>query len=68
MLKIMFIMPPPFKMGRGHIASPLSVCTSRPVRTKNGIWAISFEYIGVLESYFHTQVYNYKIQVKFDYG
>ena len=52
MLKIMFIMPRHLKWGGGHIASPLSVCTSRPVRTKNGIWAISFEYIGVLESYF----------------
>ena len=38
-------MPPPFIMG-GHIASPLSV------RTKNGFWEISFEYIGVLDSYF----------------
>ena len=43
----------------GHIASPLSVHpyvrTSRtpcPVRTKNGFRAISFEYIGVLDSYF----------------
>ena len=49
-----FIIPPPLVMG-GHIASPLSVRTSRtscPVRTKNGFWAISFEYIGVLDSYF----------------
>ena len=42
--------------GGGHIASPLSVhpyvCTSRPIRMKNGFWAISFEYIGVLDSYF----------------
>ena len=30
----------------GHIASPLSV------RMKNGFWAISFEEIGVLDSYF----------------
>ena len=37
----------------GHIASPLSVRTYiRPVRTKNGFRAISFEYIGVLDSYF----------------
>ena len=33
----------------GHIESPLSV---RPVCTKNGFWAIYFEYIGVLDSYF----------------
>ena len=43
-------MPPPFIMGGGggggHIASPLSV------RTKNGFRAISFENIGVLDSYF----------------
>ena len=44
-------MPPPFVMeggggGGGHIASPLSV------RTKNGFPAISFECIGVLDSYF----------------
>ena len=43
-------MPPPFVMGGGgHIASPLFV---RPVRTKNGLRAISFKYIGVLDSYF----------------
>ena len=36
-------------MGGGHIASPLSV---RPVRRKNGFRAISFENIGVLDSYF----------------
>ena len=50
-------MPPPFIMGGGHIASPLSVRTYvrtyvRPVRTKNGFRAISFEYIDVLDSYF----------------
>ena len=40
-------MPLPFVMGGGgHIASTLSV------RTKNGFQAISFEYIGVLDSYF----------------
>ena len=62
-------MPPPFIMG-GHIASPLSV---RPyVRTSRTYekwfpddifwkrWCIGF--------IFHTQVYNHKIQVKFDYG
>ena len=45
--------------GGGHIASPLTVRpyirtsrTSCPVRTKNGFWAISLEYIGVLDSYF----------------
>ena len=37
---------------------------SRPVRTKNGLRAISFEDIGFIS---HTQVYNHKIQVKFDY-
>ena len=47
-------MPPPFIMGGGgHIASPLSVRPYvRPVRTKNGFRAISFENIGVLDSYF----------------
>ena len=59
-------MPPPFIMGGGgHIASPLSVrpyvrtyirtyirTYVRPVRTKNGFRAISFENIGVLDSYF----------------
>ena len=54
-------MPPPFIMGGGHIVSPLSVRpyvrTSvhtyvRPVRTKNGFRMISFENIGVLDSYF----------------
>ena len=35
--------------GAGHIASPLSV---RPVRTKKGFRAISFEYIGALDSCF----------------
>ena len=56
-----FFMLPPFIMGGGggHIASPLSVCTyirtsrrSCPLRTKNGFRAISFENIGVLDSYF----------------
>ena len=41
----------------GHIASPLPVRPSvrtyvRPVRTENGFPVISFEYIGVLDSYF----------------
>ena len=39
----------------GYIASPLSlhpVHTSRPKRVKNGFRAISFENIGVLDSYF----------------
>ena len=55
-------MPPPFIMG-GHIASPLSVRpyvrtyirtfrTSCPLRTKNGFRMISFENIGVWDSYF----------------
>ena len=67
-------MPPPFIMGGGHIASPLSV---RPyvrtyIRTSRTYekwfpgdifwkhWCIGF--------IFHTQVYTHKIQVKFDYG
>ena len=47
-------MPPPFIMGRGHIASPLSVRPSvHTSRTyENGFRAISFENIGVLDSYF----------------
>ena len=43
----MFIMPPPYIMGGGDIASPLSVRTY-----KKGFRAISFENIGVLDSYF----------------
>ena len=50
------VMPPPFIImggGGGHIASPLSVRTYvRPVCTKNGFRAISFENNGVLDSYF----------------
>ena len=48
-------MPPPFVMGGGGggAYSITLVRTSvRPVRTKNGFRAISFEYIGVLDSYF----------------
>ena len=46
-------MPPPFIMGGGHIASPLSVHTYvRTGRTKNGFRVISFENNGVLDSYF----------------
>ena len=49
-------MPPPFIMGGGAYSITLvrtSVCTYvRPVRTKNGFRAISFESIGVLDSYF----------------
>ena len=50
-------MPPPFIMGGGHIASPLSVgpfvrTYIRTSRTyENGFRAISFENIGVLDSY-----------------
>ena len=52
-------MPTPFLMG-GHIVSPLSV---RPVRMKNSFRAISFENIGVLDSYFiHMYVYYHKIR------
>ena len=40
-------------MGGGDKASPLCVRTYvRPVRTKKGFRAISFEYIGALDSYF----------------
>ena len=41
-----FYAPAIYNGGGGHIASALSV------RTKNGFRAISFEYIGVLDSYF----------------
>ena len=34
-----------------HIALPLSICPSHPVYTKNNFLAISFEFIGVLDSY-----------------
>ena len=47
-------MPPAFLIG-GNIESSLSVrsvLTSHPVCTKNGFQAMSFEYIGVLDSYF----------------
>ena len=52
-----FIMPPPFIMGGGGAYSITLVRTYvrtyvHPVRTKNGFRAISFEYIGVLNSYF----------------
>ena len=114
-----FYAPAIYNGGGGIIASPLYVRTYlRTSRTyKNGFRAISFENIGVLDSYFihrfiiikyrsssimdkihqlselwplisnekwfpgdifwiqlcigfifHTQVYNHKIQVKFDYG
>ena len=62
-------MPPPFIMGGGHIASPLSVRTYVLSRTYEKWfpgdifwkhWCIGF--------IFHTQVHNHKIQVKFDYG
>ena len=56
---IAYFYAPAIYNGGGHIASPLSVRpyirtsrTSCPVRTKNGFRAISFEYIGVLDSYF----------------
>ena len=51
-------MPPPIVMeAGGHIASPLSVRayirTYVPSGTyEKGFWAISFEYIGALDSYF----------------
>ena len=45
--------PAIYNGGGGHIASPLSIHTYvRPVRTKNGFRGISFENIGVLDSYF----------------
>ena len=55
-LALSFYAPAIYNGGGGHIASPLSVRTyirtSHPVCTKNGFRAISFEYIGVLDSYF----------------
>ena len=50
-------MPPPFIMGGGGAYSITLVRTSvhpyvRPVRKKNGFRAISFENMGVLDSYF----------------
>ena len=54
-------MPPPFIMGGGGAYSITLVRTSirtyvctyvHPLHTKNGFRAISFEYIGVLDSYF----------------
>ena len=54
-----FFMPPPFIMGGAYSITLVrtSVHTYvrtyvRPVRTKNGFRAISYEYIGVLDSYF----------------
>ena len=48
-----FYAPAIYNGGGGHIASPLSVRTYvRPVRTKVGFRTISFEDIGVLDSYF----------------
>ena len=52
-----FYAPAIYNGGGGHIASPLSVrpyvrTYVRPLRTKNVFRAISFEYIGVLDSYF----------------
>ena len=52
----------------GHIASPLSVRTSGLIRTKNGFWAISFDYICVLDSYFIHRYIILKKQVRFDFG
>ena len=40
---------------------------SCPVRKKNGFRALSFEYIGVLDSYFIHRYIIKKIQVKFEY-
>ena len=56
-------MHPPRGVGLGHIESPLSVRMS-PV--EYGFRVTSFEYIGVLDSYFIHIIY--KIQVKFDLG
>ena len=59
-LNLKFLCPPPFLMGGGgHIASLLSICmyVCTYVRlyihiTNNGFRLISFENIGVLDSYF----------------
>ena len=67
-----FVMPPPFILGGGGAYSITLVRSYvhtyvMPVRTKNGFLVISFENIGVLDSYFiHRYIYNHKIQVKFD--
>ena len=46
-------MPPPFIMGGGYSITLVRMSRrSSPVRTKNGFRAISFEDIGVLDSYF----------------
>ena len=75
-------MPPPFIIGRGaygitlvrtystYVPNVPYVCKSR---TKNGVRAISVDNTGALDSYFmyryfHIQVYNHKIHVKFDKG
>ena len=58
---LMLIMPPPFIMGGGGggggaysitLVRPYVRTYVRPVRTKNGFRAISFENLGVLDSYF----------------
>ena len=51
-----YIYAPAIYNGGGHIASPLSVHTYVPYVRK------------MVSGRFHTQVYNHKIQVKFDYG
>ena len=59
-MELCFYAPVIYNEGGGHISSPLSVRpyvrtyirTSRPVSTKNGFRAISFEDIGVLDSDF----------------
>ena len=56
-----FYAPAIFNAGGAY--SITLVCTSHTY--KNGLRAISFEYIGVLDSYF-IYVYNHTIQVKFD--
>ena len=56
-MRPLFYAPAIYNGGGGHIVSPLSVrpyihTYVRPVRTKNGFVAISFENIGVLDLYF----------------
>ena len=68
-----FFMPPPFIMGGGHIASPLSVRlyirTYVPSRMYEKWFPGDIFWIQRCIGFiFHTQVYNYNIQVKFDYG
>ena len=65
-----FYAPAIYNGGGGHIASPLSVRTYIRMSRTYEKWFLGDIFwkhwcIGFI---FHTQVYNHKIQVKFDYG